>query len=145
MQKVTSALLALLVATLTATAAEAQAAGVPEGLPAAAASSDGMAPAAEPAGLTAGGARGTDRVLVAPQLQAGADALLRLELASVPSLSSSLETELLRQDRRRGLTWVVVGGALIAAGLVIDGDAGAAVSVGGAVLGAYGVYLLVRR
>jgi hypothetical protein len=49
-----------------------------------------------------------------------------------------------RQDRRRGLTFVLVGAALIGAGLLIDGDAGAAVSVGGAVLGAYGVYLMVR-
>jgi hypothetical protein len=50
-----------------------------------------------------------------------------------------------RQSRRRGVTFLLVGGALLGAGLIIDGDAGAAVSVGGALVGAYGVFLLVRR
>jgi hypothetical protein len=50
-----------------------------------------------------------------------------------------------RQDRRSGVTWLVVGAALIGAGLLIDGDAGTAVSIGGALLGAYGVFLMVRR
>jgi hypothetical protein len=50
----------------------------------------------------------------------------------------------MRQDRRSGATWLLVGAALVGAGLIIDGDAGAALSVGGALLGAYGVFL-VRR
>jgi hypothetical protein len=57
----------------------------------------------------------------------------------------ALAIRLRQPDRRRGLTLLLVGGALIGAGLVIDGDAGAAVSVGGALLGGYGVYLMVRQ
>jgi hypothetical protein len=51
----------------------------------------------------------------------------------------------MQQDRRSGATWLLVGAALIGAGLIIDGDAGTALSVGGALLGAYGVFLMVRR
>jgi hypothetical protein len=58
--------------------------------------------------------------------------------------SDALAYVVVRQDRRRGVTFLLVGAALIGAGLIIEDDAGAAVSVGGAVLGAYGVYLIVR-
>jgi hypothetical protein len=57
----------------------------------------------------------------------------------------ALAIRLRQPDRRRGLTLLLVGGALIGAGMLIDGDAGAAVSVGGALLGGYGVYLMVRQ
>lgn len=56
--------------------------------------------------------------------------------AAVPMLA--------QQDRRGGLTWLIVGGSMLGAGLLIDGDAGTALSVGGALVGGYGVYLLVR-
>lgn len=52
---------------------------------------------------------------------------------------------LVQQDRRGGLTWLIVGGSMLGAGLLIDGDAGTALSVGGALAGGYGVYLLVRN
>jgi hypothetical protein len=51
----------------------------------------------------------------------------------------------MQQDRRGGVTWLVVGASLLGAGLLIDGDAGTALSVGGAFVAAYGVYLMVRR
>jgi hypothetical protein len=57
----------------------------------------------------------------------------------------ALAIRLRQPDRRRGLTLLLVGGALIGAGMLIDGDAGAAVSVGGALLGGYGVFLMVRQ
>lgn len=50
----------------------------------------------------------------------------------------------MQTDRRGGVTWIVVGAALLGAGLVVGGDAGTALSVGGALIGVYGVYLLVR-
>jgi hypothetical protein len=53
-------------------------------------------------------------------------------------------TMVMQTDRRGGVTWIVVGAALLGAGLVVDGDAGTALSVGGALIGVYGVYLLVR-
>jgi hypothetical protein len=63
---------------------------------------------------------------------------------SAPAVEA-LAIRLRQPDRRRGLTLLLVGGALIGAGMLIDGDAGAAVSVGGALLGGYGVYLMVRQ
>jgi hypothetical protein len=53
-------------------------------------------------------------------------------------------TMVMQTDRRGGVTWIVVGAALLGAGLLVDGDAGTALSVGGALIGVYGVYLLVR-
>jgi hypothetical protein len=50
-----------------------------------------------------------------------------------------------RHDRRGGLTWLVVGGSLIGAGLLIGDDAGTVLSVGGALIAVYGVYLMVRN
>jgi hypothetical protein len=53
--------------------------------------------------------------------------------------------QVVQRDRRRGVTFAVVGLALIGAGSLIDGGAGTVVSVGGAVVAAYGVFLIVRR
>jgi hypothetical protein len=53
-------------------------------------------------------------------------------------------TMVMQTNRRGGVTWIVVGAALLGAGLLVDGDAGTALSVGGALVGVYGVYLLVR-
>jgi hypothetical protein len=51
----------------------------------------------------------------------------------------------MQTDRRGGVTWIAVGAALLGAGLLVGGDAGTALSVGGALIGVYGVYLVVRR
>lgn len=51
---------------------------------------------------------------------------------------------LMQQDRRGGLTWLLVGASLFGAGFLVGDDAGTALSVGGALVGAYGVFLLVR-
>lgn len=68
-------------------------------------------------------------------------------LPPVPAVPSGIDPAphaLVQQDRRGGLTWLLVGASLVVAGVIIDGDAGTALSVGGAVIGVYGVYLLVR-
>jgi hypothetical protein len=39
---------------------------------------------------------------------------------------------------------MIVGGAALVAGLIIGGDAGALLAVGGAVVGLYGLYQFVR-
>lgn len=85
------------------------------------------------------------RHTLAPTQSAVHTAVPSTAAAQVALAETRAVSVVLQQDRRRGLTYVLVGGALIAAGLLIDGDAGAAVSVGGAVLGAYGVFLMVRR
>lgn len=45
------------------------------------------------------------------------------------------------QRGRSGMPYMIAGGALLVAGLLIGGDAGTLVAVGGAVIGAYGLYL----
>ena len=68
-------------------------------------------------------------------------------LPPAPAVPSGLDPAphaLVQQDRRGGLTWLLVGASLVVAGVIVDGDAGTAMSVGGALIGVYGVYLLVR-
>jgi hypothetical protein len=43
-------------------------------------------------------------------------------------------------SRNTGLKWMVVGGAAILTGVVVGGDAGYAISIGGAVIGLIGLY-----
>lgn len=70
----------------------------------------------------------------------------RLEFSSASRIAQSdgAAPVLVQESRRGGLTWLLVGGSLLGAGLIVGGDAGTALSVGGALLGVYGVYLLVR-
>lgn len=44
----------------------------------------------------------------------------------------------------RGQALMIVGGATLLAGLIIGGDAGTAVAVGGALIGVYGLYLYLK-
>jgi hypothetical protein len=69
-----------------------------------------------------------------------AEAAARIAPAGEAALYQTVQ-----RDLRRGVTYALVGLALIGAGSLIDGGAGTAVSVGGAVVTAYGVFLLVRR
>lgn len=48
------------------------------------------------------------------------------------------------QRRGSGTGYMIAGAALLVAGLLIEGDAGTLVAVGGAVIGAYGLYLHFR-
>jgi hypothetical protein len=43
-------------------------------------------------------------------------------------------------SRSTGLTWMIVGGAAVLTGVVVGGDAGYAISIGGAVIGLIGLY-----
>ncbi|CAN5855655.1 hypothetical protein BH23GEM9_BH23GEM9_35200 [soil metagenome] len=98
------------------------------------------------AGAAAGLARSPQRAGGGPE-RILPPAAYRFDLAPAlqpASHSGAVAHVVVQRDRRRGLTWVLVGVAMIAAGMVIDGDAGAFVSVGGAVIGGYGVYLMVR-
>ena len=47
-------------------------------------------------------------------------------------------------SRNDGLGMMIAGGALFVAGLVVGGDAGTLMAVGGAGVGAYGLYLYFR-
>ena len=96
-----------------------------------------LAPAADESALA-------QRLQTSPELLVAAASPLRASLDAAPAPGSVAPALALQRSRRSGLTFLVVGVSLIAAGLLIDGDAGAVVSVGGALVGAYGVYLLVR-
>jgi hypothetical protein len=82
-----------------------------------------------------------DLLLSAPA--ARPDLSVDLRPAPGPEAVAALDQQ--RPGRRSGLTWLVVGASLIGAGMLVDGDAGTALSVGGALVGVYGVYLMIRR
>jgi len=146
MRAIVLPLLLVLLATVTHTDVHAQAldirdpaAAVPEAVEAA-----GLLPQ-PPAGPLAREVRQDRFVLEAPDIAPAAGLGLGLQAESGSALAAVPSATLMQPDRRRGLTWVIVGAALIGAGMVIEGDAGSAVSVGGAVVAAYGVFLMVRR
>lgn len=47
-------------------------------------------------------------------------------------------------DRREGRIFAIVGGAAVITGILIGGDAGTVIAVGGAGLGLYGLYIWQR-
>lgn len=49
-----------------------------------------------------------------------------------------------RMGRREGRAFALVGGAAVIAGILIGGDAGTVVAIGGAGLGLYGLYIWQR-
>lgn len=49
-----------------------------------------------------------------------------------------------RMDRREGRIFAIVGGAAVITGILIGGDAGTVIALGGAGLGLYGLYIWQR-
>jgi hypothetical protein len=49
-----------------------------------------------------------------------------------------------RMDRREGRIFAIVGGAAVITGILIGGDAGTVIALGGAGLGLYGLYVWQR-
>lgn len=49
-----------------------------------------------------------------------------------------------RMGRREGRAFALVGGAAVIAGILIGGDAGTVIAIGGAGLGLYGLYIWQR-
>lgn len=69
--------------------------------------------------------------------------------AAAVGVRNAAATEAPAQTRRSGgfgqpMALMVVGGAAVLVGLLIGGGAGAAIAVGGAVAGLYGLYLYVQ-
>lgn len=58
------------------------------------------------------------------------------------AIESTNETTMMPRGAGTGL--IIAGGALFIAGLIIGGDAGTVLAVGGAALGAYGLYQYFR-
>lgn len=70
-------------------------------------------------------------------------ALLAPSTVTAPLLTTGVgeEATLLQARNRRGVPLMASGAALLVAGLLIGGDVGTLVALGGAVIGAYGVFL----
>jgi hypothetical protein len=95
----------------------------------AAAQSISLAPAPEPAAIAAPMAEPA----AGPSLAAASVAVRHAELPTAPSPAK-------RAGYGQPVALMVVGGAAVLTGLIIGNDAGAAIAVGGAVVGLIGLY-----
>jgi hypothetical protein len=70
----------------------------------------------------------------------------RLGVAPVEVAAEDPASALQRQRRGMGepIALMVVGGGALLAGLIIGGDAGTVIAVGGAIIGLYGLYQYLR-
>ena len=59
-------------------------------------------------------------------------------------LDSTVNAQRQRQNVGKPVALMIVGGALFVAGLLVEDDVGTALAVGGAIIGAYGLYLHFR-
>jgi hypothetical protein len=93
--------------------------------------------------VTAESTEREDTVSVADRLSPSAYAGRLLAVRPLESRQSVASTPAWRQARSRGTALAVVGGALFVGGLVAGGDAGTAMVVVGAGIGAYGLYRML--
>lgn len=75
------------------------------------------------------------------QLMPASAGLMTTAPATAEATAEKAVNQPVMQRRGSGMPYMVAGGALLVAGLLIGGDAGTLVAVGGAVIGAYGLYL----
>src|SRR5262245_36746555 len=76
-----------------------------------------------------------------------AAAALRLSSPPLSLTANGWHAELMpgrRRDRAQGKTLMIVGGAAIVAGILVGGDGGTVLILGGVGVGAYGFYLYQR-
>lgn len=82
----------------------------------------------------------TDRAPAGPTIES---ARIGVVAPSVGAASAG-ETAAVQAPARQSAALMIVGGAALIAGLLIGGGAGAAIAVGGAILGLYGLWMYVR-
>ncbi len=95
---------------------------------------------------TSGPALATSSSAAAGPTLLGATAGVR-SMAPAVSARTSLESALPQDPRLgtgRNMALVIVGGAALVTGLLIGDDAGAILAVGGAVVGLYGLYQIMK-
>ena len=92
-----------------------------------------QAPAPSPAAAAA------PTILFAPTLAA-----TQLGFPAEDQASLTVNAAATRMDRREGRIFAIVGGAAVITGILIGGDAGTVIAVGGAGLGLYGLYIWQR-
>lgn len=82
----------------------------------------------------------TKRAPAGPTIEAARVGVVAPAVAASPASASSAE----QMPSRESAALMIVGGAALLAGLLIGGDAGTAIAVGGALLGLYGLWMYVR-
>lgn len=100
----------------------------------AAAQTSAPTPAAAPATAASAGA-----VSYAPTLAA-----TRFGVSAEDQAPLAVNASAARMGRREGRAFALVGGAAVIAGILIGGDAGTVIAIGGAGLGLYGLYIWQR-
>lgn len=97
--------------------------------------------------VTAGQPAQTERAETASlrdQLMPAGTGLTVTAPAAAEARSETAVNQPVMQRGGRGTGYMIAGAALLVAGLLIEGDAGTLVAVGGAAIGAYGLYLYFR-
>ena len=84
-------------------------------------------------------------VLTAPATSLGPTlAAAHVSLSTEEAAPLAMNASAYRMGRREGRVFALVGGAAVIAGVLIGGDAGTVIAIGGAGLGLYGLYIWQR-
>lgn len=94
--------------------------------------------------LNAQGVTATGTSTLRDQLMPAGAALTVTAPAPAEASAEKAVNQPAMQSRGASTAFMIVGGALLLAGLLIDNDAGTLVAVTGAAIGAYGLYLHFR-
>ena len=97
-----------------------------------------------PGVLSAQSVTATETTTLRDQLMPAGAALTVTAPAPAEASAEKALDQPVMQRRGSSTAFMIVGGALLLAGLLIDGDAGTLVAVSGAAIGAYGLYLHFR-
>jgi hypothetical protein len=84
-------------------------------------------------------AAGTRAISFAPTLAA-----THLGFSAEDHAPLTVNTSAARMGAREGKAAAIVGGALVITGFLVGGDGGAAIAIGGAGLGLFGIYIWAR-
>lgn len=71
-------------------------------------------------------------------------AAAHVSLSTEDAAPLAMNASAYRMGRREGRVFALVGGAAVIAGVLIGGDAGTVIAIGGAGLGLYGLYIWQR-
>ena len=82
----------------------------------------------------------TDRAPAGPTIESARIGVI----APAVTTTATAESAAAQAPARQSAALMIVGGAALIAGLLIGGGAGAAIAVGGAILGLYGLWMYVR-
>jgi hypothetical protein len=102
--------------------------------------------AAAAAVLAVGSTRAHAQQMVAPELASGptfAASTVGVQPASLDA-TEAVTTTANAAKLKKGVPLMIVGGAALITGLIIGGDVGTVIAVGGGLLGLYGLYVFLK-